>query len=425
MTASMPEPWKHHFVPRSLLKFFCPPDNTGFIYVYDKRLGRSFPASLMNAGSENAFNTIEGDDGVINFESDFDEADASLASQLREIHGTESVASLSAGQRKAWADLVAVQLVRTPIVRSTMKTVMQELKEQVAEKFGAEIDVPVPTENDVRKAARGLFADREDARHTLEAKDMVLFQALGDTLFRISDRPVTLHSSLPFGDAGLASHGVAVFMPLGQRLMLGFCCPSIRRKLNKAPIEKLGIPDEARSRLVALREGLATGSVVQLNETMVKRHNDQQIAGCMRFVYGPTEHFKDVQAFLSAHPEARNIQSSIKLGKIGHGPGPKPQMPLGSWLVLFGRTESHMLEVQDASEDEPFEVTVRSEAALEAILRDGPFSEMRYYVEKFERRGMRDVCLVRIEGKEGRRVQVRHLNPALDALMGAVGKRAI
>jgi hypothetical protein len=84
-----------------------------------------------------------------------------------------------------------------------------------------------------------------------------------------------------------------------------------------------------------------------------------------------------------------------------------------------------MLEVQNASDDEPLEVTVRSKAALEAALRDVPFGEVRYYVEKLERRCMRDVCLVRREDKGGRRVQVRHLNPALDALMDAVGKRAI
>lgn len=421
----MPEPWKHHFVPRSLLKYFRPPGNGDFIYVYDKHKGRNFRTSFMNAGSENGFNTLEGNDGVVNFESDFDEVDASLASHLREIHGTEGVVSLSAKQRQAWADLVAVQLVRTPIVRSTMKTVIQDIKEQVTDNFGAEIDMPVPTENDVRTVARGLFADRENARHALMDKDMVLFQAPGDTPFRISDRPVTLHSSLPFGDVGLASHGVAVFMPLGQRLMLGLFCPSIRRKLNKVLIETLDMSDEARSRLFALRDGLATGSVVQLDETMVKRHNDQQIAGCMRFVYGPTKHFEDVQAYLSAHPEARDIQSSIKPGKMGHGPGPKPQMPKGMWLVLIGRTESHMLEVLDASDDEPLEVTVRSEAVLATALRDGPFSEMRYYVEKYECRSMRDVRLVRIEDKGASRVQVRHLNPALDALMSAIGKHAI
>lgn len=424
MTASMPVPRKHHFVPRSLLKYFCPPGDGDFIYVYDKHEGRCFRASLMNAGSQNGFNTFESDDSVVNFESDFDEVDASLANRLREIHGNRDIFKPSTEQRQAWADLVAVQLLRTPIVRSTMTTVIQELNEQVVDKFGAELDMPVLTENDARKVARGLFADRKSAHLALVTKDMVLFRAQVDTPFRISDRPVTLHSSLPFGDAGLASHGVAVYMPVGQTLMLGMLCPSIQRKLNKVPIETLDIPAESRARLVALRQGLATGSIVQLNGTTVKRHNEQQIAGCVRFVYGPTEHFEDVQVLLSAHPEARDVRSSIRLGKMGHGPGPRTQMPKGSWLVLFGRRESHMLEVLDTLDDEPLEVTMQSDAALEAALQDGPFSEMRYYVDQIERRGMRDVHLIRPVGKGARRVQVRHVSPGLDALMSAIGKPA-
>lgn len=371
----------------------------------------------MNAASQNGFNTLEEDGDVVNFERDFDDVDALLAKRLREIHDTKSICMLSTEQRRDWADLVAVQLLRTPIVRSTMKTVVKDLREQVADTFGAELDMPVPTENDVRGAARGIFADRVEARRALMTKDFVLFMASDDMPFRISDRPVILESSLPYGDSGLASHGVTVFMPLGKELLLGLLCPSIGRKLNKVPIEGLGLSDEICARYVALRDGLATGSVVQLNETMVKRHNERQIAGCQRFVYGPTDRFEDVRELLSAHPEAREVNSSLVLGKIGHGPEPRPHMPMGSWLVLFGRSESHMLEVLDASDDEPLEVTLLSSGALAEALKDGPFTEMQYYVDRHCHRGMRDVRLVRVEDEGGCRVQVRHANPGLDALM--------
>lgn len=420
MTASKPETWKHHFVPRSLLKYFRPPGDEDFIYVFDKQTGRGFQTSLMNAASQNGFNTLEEDGDVVNFEGDFDDVDALLANRLREIHDTKSICILSTEQRRDWADLVAVQLLRTPIVRSTMETVVKHLRERVADTLGAELDMPVPTENDVRRSARGIVGDRVEARRALMAKDFVLFMASDDTPFRISDRPVTLESSLPYSDSGLASHGVTVFMPLGKGLLLGLLCPSIGRKLNKVPIDGLGLSDEDCARYIALRDGLATGSVVQLNETMVKRHNERQIAGCQRFVYGPTDSFADVRELLTVYPEAREVNSFLALGKVGHGPGPRPHMPMGSWLVLFGRSESHLLEVLDASDDEPLEVTLLSSGALAEALKDGPFTEMQYYVDRRCLRSMRDVHLVRLEGEGGCRVQVRHANPSLDALMSAM-----
>lgn len=421
MTSAQPESRKHHFVPRSLLRYFRPPGDEEFLYVFNKHNGRVFRASLMNAGSQNGFNTLVEGDESINFECDFDEVDALLATRLREIHHAQNLSALSVEQRRDWAELVTVQLFRTPIVRSTMTATFEDLSKQVAEKFGTGLDMEVPSENDARKAARGLFKDRQDAIQSLLAKDMVLFETFGDMPFRISDRPVTLDSSLPFGDTGLASFGVAVFMPLGQRLMLGMLCPSIGRKLDKVSFDKLELPKDASERLIALRDGLATGSVVQLDQVMVKRHNDQQIAGSSQFLYGPTENFEDARALVAAHPETRKVRSSIDIGRMGQGPGPKSHMPLGSWLVLIGRSDSHMLEVQDVSDAEPLEMTVRNAGALNEAMRDGPFSEMQYFVDRRCRGGMRNVHLVQLENAGVRRVQVRHVTPFLDALMKSIG----
>lgn len=421
MTSAQPESRKHHFVPRSLLRYFRPPGDDEFLYAFNKHSGQVFRTSLMNAGSENGFNTFEAGDETINFESDFDEVDGLLATRLREIHDARNLTALSAEQRRDWAELVAVQLFRTPIVRSTMQVTFEDINRQVAEKFGTGLDMQVPRENDARKAARGLFKDRKDAIQSLMAKDMVLFESLGDIPFRISDRPVTLQSSLPFGDTGLASFGVAVFMPLGNRLMLGMLCPSIGRKLNKVAFDKLELPEDASERLIALRYGLATGSVVRLDQTMVKRHNDQQIAGSVRFVYGPTKNFEDARALVAAHPETQDVRSSVNIGKMGQGPGPRSYMPPGSWLVLLGRSDSHMLKVQDVSDAEPLEMTVQNKGALTEAMRDGPFSEMQYYVDKLCRRGMRDVHLVQLGDTVMPRVQVRHTDPSLDALMKTIG----
>lgn len=305
-----------------------------------------------------------------------------------------------------------------------MKAVVEHLRSEVAEKFEVQIDLPVPSETDVRKSARRLFEGREDARKALAAKDMVLFEAPASTHFRISDRPVTLDSSLPFGDIGLTSRGVTICMPIGQRLMLGLLCPSIGRKLSRVPIEKLNLPSATRARLIALRTGLASSSVVTLDEEEVRRHNALQIAGSTRFVYGPSDDFADVEQIIATNPDLREVTSSVHFGKMGEGPAPRQHMPAGSWLVLYGRNDAHMLEVLDAVDKEPLELTLKSQSALRAAVADGPFSEVQYYVDQQIVRGMRDVHLVPIPDAARVKVQVRHFDPGLDELMKVIDQRS-
>jgi hypothetical protein len=119
LKSPQPEAWKHHFVPRSLLKYFRPPGDDEYLYTFDKQKGKSYRTAIENAGSRNGFNTFKQGELTVNFEQDFDAVDALLATRLREIHEVTSVAALSPAQRHDWDDLVAVQLVRTPIVRST------------------------------------------------------------------------------------------------------------------------------------------------------------------------------------------------------------------------------------------------------------------------------------------------------------------
>lgn len=423
MTSTQPEPWKHHFVPRSLLRYFCPQSGTEYLFVFNKLTGKSFQTSLMNAGSEKGFNSFKVGDETVNFERDFDTVDALLATRLREAHQCQNVLELSEVQRHDWAELVAVQLLRTPITRSTMIAFAEHLDQQVQEKFGTSLG-DIPTENDARKVARDLFAKREAYRAILATKDLVLLAPPEGCTFRISDRPVTMYSTLPYGDIGLDALGIAVFMPLGQRLMLGMICPSVRLKLNKVPIEKLNLPEQVAARLVALRNGLATGAIVQLDKEEFERHNRHQIAHCSRFVYGPTDDFKDALGVIAASPEARSVRSSVQMGEMGIGPEPRPAMPMGSWLVFFGRTDGHMFEVTDVKNSYPFEATVRSRLALANAMADGPFKEMRYYVDKQEVSGMRDVRLVLLDDAERLRVQVSHANPSHNALMDAIARRS-
>lgn len=416
VSASKSEPWKHHFVPRSLLKYFRASGEGEFIFVFNKESGRGFRTSLMNAGSQNGFNTLQEGGDTVNFEADFDKVDALLAHRLREIHDKRNLSGFSEEQRRDWAELVAVQLIRTPIARSTMKEFSKDLREKVAGWFGDEADFPFPSENDVRKAARGNFTNRAELQRLLMKKDFVLFKAPAEAPLRISDRPIILDSALPYGDIGLASLGVMVFMPLGIGLVLGLLCPSIARKLSRVPLDKLGLPDDVYARWNALNEGLVTGGAVNLDLNTVIGLNRRQIAGCQQFVYGPANDFEDVKQLLVNHPQARVVNSTVVLGNT-----PKPRMPLGSWLVLFGRSDSHMLEVRDVSNNNQLEVTFVDERLLAAALADGPFVSMEYYEDRHCLCGMRDVKLVFPPHTPQLRAQVRHADAGLDGLMSKIG----
>jgi len=53
------EPKKEHYVPRFYLKAFAnfkgPKDDDGYLYVFDKKTGRSYQSSVANAASEKYF----------------------------------------------------------------------------------------------------------------------------------------------------------------------------------------------------------------------------------------------------------------------------------------------------------------------------------------------------------------------------------
>lgn len=149
MADAQREARKHHFVPRSLLRYFRPPAEEGeYLFVYNKQSGRTFQTSLMNAGSENGFNSYQEGEEIINFERDFDGVDGLLATRLREIHAAKNSSALTKEHCRDWANLVAVQLLRTPIVRSTMIAFFEELNAQVEDLFGSKLDMPTPTEDD-------------------------------------------------------------------------------------------------------------------------------------------------------------------------------------------------------------------------------------------------------------------------------------
>ncbi len=275
-----------------------------------------------------------------------------------------------------------------------------------------------------RASAVQLFLERNRFRAALEKKDLALFEAVGSARFLISDHPVVRESSVPYGETGLNSPGVTVYLPLGPDLVLGLLCKSIQFQLNSRPIERLSLPSEVEQWLVALREGLRTGHPIGCGDEFIAKFNRLQVVGSSRFLYGPEDTFGEARQTLERRPEVRDVKSLIKVGRIGRGPGPSARMPDGKWLLLFGQRSHYTIEIAEWSEDqEAFEAHIRDDAALRDALGDAPFTEMQLYVDKQQREMKRQVRVDVLDPGPPMRIQVRHSDPALDALDAAIRKR--
>ncbi|MER0202835.1 MAG: DUF4238 domain-containing protein [Nitrosomonas sp.] len=406
---------KHHYVPQSLLKFFSVNCAGKQIYVFDKHQNKAYKSSLIDAGSQNHFNKLEIKSEILNFEEIFNEADQRLANLLNQIHQTRNVSILTANDRRDWADVIAIQLLRTPIMRTTMTQIAADLVDSLAESGLAKVeDFSVPTDNDTKIATVKMFQDRNSMRTALENKDFVLFEGNGSIPFLISDNPVVRCSTVPYGNSGLDSPGVGIYLPLGTNLVLAMLCKSVRASINTQPIEAFKMPKE----IIALREGLRTGEPIRQPDSFVSNFNAHQIAGSSRFLYSPCDTFDTVRSVLEAHPKLQYVKSYIKIGQMGQVP-PSPRMPEGQWLVLFGQTSHYMLPIQnwqqEICEGETFEIDT-----LNRALADAPFKEMGYYENKQQCMMMREICIEILTNLAPIRFKIRHTDPALESLDAAI-----
>lgn len=413
---------KHHYVPQSLLKRFSVDDAGKQVYVYDKSRDITYTSSIKAAGSENDFNKLETEVGIWNFEPIFSEVDGRLANLLDQIHQTRDVSTLTAEDRRDWADMVAVQLLRTPIMRTTMPQVATDLIESLAENgLVKPEDFSLPNDNDSRRSTVQMFLDRNSLRTALEDKDIVLFEGTDSTSLLISDHPVVRQSTVPYGDTGLSSPGVGIYLPLGPNLVLAMLCKTVRTQLNARPIEALEIPQELAQNLISLREGLHTGLPVQRSDNFVNSFNALQIAGSSRFLYGPQNTFDAVRESLEAHPEWRHIKSHIKVGRMGYAPPPSNRMPEGQWLVLFGQNNHFMLPIQNWG-SEQCEGETQDIETLTQALADAPFKEMQHYVDRQQCQMKRNVRIDILSNSTPVRFRIRNSDPAMDALDAAINR---
>jgi len=406
---------KHHFVPRSLLKYFSINKLNKNIYVYDKKTGSVFSTGLMEAGSQNYYNTVGIEQDRVNYEDIFKDVDGTLATLLRELHDHRDITKLSDADRIKWAEMIATQLIRTPIMRTSIPALANAIKTDLIDRFGpgGGDSIEIPSEEMAKAITINMFLERDSMVEALIDKDFILYEAKPGKSFIISDQPVIQESTVPYGDTGLKSPGVVVLMPIGFDLMIMLMCKTVRNTLNNFPLSALPNGDIQAIRLKNLYRALNDGKPIAMDAQDVEDRNRSQVTNSSRFLYASNENdFDVVSDILNQYPQFKFKESNLSLGKMGQGPGISPHMPEGKWLVLYGASNHYMLEVINVSPgNHPVEMTITDVQKLKVVLKDGPFKEMRYYEDKQQTRSMLNVEV--IELKENGVISISHSDPAI------------
>lgn len=343
---------KHHFVPQAQLRHFAADADRRFLFGFDKRTDRSFRSSILNAGSQNDFNTISFGDGKWNFEALFQEVDARSARLVAEIVSRRSLAWLMVDDRIALADLFATQLQRTQFSRTTPKRLAEQLREmtrQIGYDPDQNPDMAMPSDAALRLGAVKAFLERDGNAATLRRLIPALYAAEGEHRFIISDHPVARTNAFPYGDNGLASPGVLVLLPISPELTLALHCPTIAQRYEL--VESADPEPERRGRMLRYRDGLRSGEPIEIDDDMVLNLNGLQVAQSARYLYGASDDFDFAREILKRRPGQRTVETHVTMGGMGLAPPPRKGMPAGSHLVIFGPVDHCMLALEEVDEN--------------------------------------------------------------------------
>ena len=416
---------KHHYVPQSVLARFSIRGEGRQVYVFDKSSDRVWPSSIADAGSENYFNTIDINGKRVSFESAFQYADDRLALLLDRIEREKSLAGLAEEDLPSLADVVAVQLVRTKLVRTSMRATMEGIGEAFAEAGLNPEEISnfrVPSDQDMRRAALAMFVERDAFRDALVTKHVVLLEP-GSDCFWTSDNPVQMFNSFPYGEIALNAPGIEIYYPFSSVLALAFYCPSIERKISQALTlpEGMLVP-ELREQFRDLREAIVSGKATRLSAIAPRFLNELQVRRSSRYLYAAGDDFSFARDVLARNAELRGVESLGTVGRMGSGPPPKPRMPAGVWLVLYGRENHFMLAVSEWNEHSRFiEVSTADIGALAAALRDQPLQQATVFRDGAEMRGMRQIKIEILSQGDSARIRIVHSDGGLNAILEHLG----
>lgn len=410
---------KHHYVPQSLLRKFSIDDEKKQIYVFDKLQKSSFSSSIVNAACENNFNILTINDEKINFEHLFQENDDKLAELITKINADKHLNGLSNNNKNELCYIVAKQIVRTKMYRTSMLSSAEQLSKTLKD-FGIDpsevSNFNIPSDSDIRKATLGSLLNTDQIASALNNKQLILIHRGKNECFWISDNPVVRHNAFPYGEFGLNSPGIEIYFPISSKLVIGFFCPSIIIKLDTALNSKEEYID--KKLYTSMFEGINKGEAISMGETTVTYLNSLQIGSSSRFLYAAENDFSLAERIIDKNPEATNIKTLMKIGKMGHAPKPKTSMPKGMWVVAYGNTNHYMLPVSKLNNKSYIlEFETKDLELLQIILKDQPLQQVVLFQDGQERKGMRKVKFEVNQIGAVAKIKVKHIDDMLNNII--------
>lgn len=417
MTQARPSK-KHHFVPQAQLRHFAADSRQNSIFVFDKERDLSFRTSILNAGSENDFNTVAIGETVWNFEDLFDQVDGRSARLVKQIIKRQSLAWMSVDDRIALADLFAVQSLRTRLSRMTPLSLVEQLRESVR-KVGYDPDqmanMALPSERALRLNAVKAYLERDAHRAAFGRLVPALYRSAGDARFITSDHPVTLTNAFPYGEALVGAQGVLAHLPLSPTLTLTLVCPTVAQRYEL--IERAEMDPDRRARMLAYRAGFRTGEPIGVDDAFVGRLNDLQVSRSRRYLYSAANDFEAIRALLGAHPDLRSVESHIFVGEMGRGPRRRTQMPDGLRLVVSGPADHGMLKIDEIDEGgEGLTARTPDLALLAQMAADPGMLRVELYDDGQARRHIGEAMLERLDDRGEGWFRAVHRDASLRAL---------
>lgn len=409
---------KHHFVPQAQLRHFAADADQRFIYVFAKQTDCSFRTSILNAGSENDFNTVSFGNSKWNFEDLFQEVDTRSARLVAEIVSRRSLAWLTPGDRIGLADFFATQLLRTHFSRTSPKRIAEQLREmtrQIGYDPDQNPDMSMPSDATLRFGAVKAFLDRAGHAVALLGLHPALYATDGKQSFIISDHPVCRINAFPYGGQGLTSPGILVLLPISPDLTIALHCPTIVQRYELAASADL--EPQRKARMLRYRDGLRSGEPIEIDGDMVLYFNRHQVAQSTGYLYSAADAFDFAREILKEHGELRTVETHIEMGEMGHAPPPRPGMPVGTHLVIFGPFDHCMLAIEEIDKaGEGLTARTRQVDLLSQIAADEGMLKADLYIDGQVRCGMSQVMIERFGEPSNGCFRVVHRDPGLRSL---------
>lgn len=314
---------KQHTVPRFLL------DNFGFdggskhkrLYTFDKKSERTYPQTVFDASTRNAFYNIEGHPEQASLEPMLGIYESEAAPILKKLIETKNLTTLTEEERFKIATFVAVQRARSygellrmsamlDIVANKLDAIGATL-EQIESELGA------PGSSVRKNSFLSLILKQESVVEQLLVKSWILYESDEEHPYYISDTPVTLHNSIDmggYGNLGIGLKGIQIHLPISSTLTIAFTCPSIAEQAMSGRDQVLHLKKIAPqllkmfknpSGLVAYGDAYDKGVTKKQTPENVKFLNSLQVNFGEQYIYCSKQDFVLVEQMLNDHKDCK------------------------------------------------------------------------------------------------------------------------